>query len=674
MTPPVNDDEFLDVAGAILDGVPVDWPVLGLATSSEQRSLIDQLWAVGRIADVHRRAPEDARERWGPFTIIERLGSGAFGDVFRAFDASLHRDVALKLLRSPAAGRHVAEGRLLARVRHPNVVTVHGAAAHDGVDGIWTEFINGRTLAQIAAEGGPLDPQHAAAIGLDLCGALAAVHASGLLHGDIKAQNVMREDGGRIVLMDFGTGRIAGDGARAGLAGTPLYIAPEVLEGAAADAAADVYSLGVTLFLLLTGSFPVEGQTLREIRSAHARGVRASVRQRRPDVPRRMAAVVDRAIASKDERFPTAAAFGAALRTAAAAPVRRRVTAMAAAALTLATLAIGAWRMRAPAIAVSDIALSLTPTAVIARNHDGVELWRHAFPSTHTVTYADPGTKSQIVGAPNAGVFVASSYLVKKDDAAPQSGQLLKLTPEGAVQASFSFDDRATFNRKPYGPPWVITTFAVDTRSPSHRVAVAAHHYQWSASMVAVLDETLTRRGTYWQWGWIEWVHWLAADRLMIGGYNDAHEGGMIALLDPSNLNAQAPETIDGRRLCDTCGAAPPLRMVVMPPTEINTATVSRFNRAVLQTMPDRVIARTIEMEQTGDHPAIDVLYEFSPQLDLLRASFGGSYWDMHASLERQGKLTHSRDTCPDRDGPREVIVWTPERGWKHVSVPRETL
>ena len=78
-------------------------------------------------------------------------------------------------------------------------------------------------------------------------------------------------------------------------------------------------------------------------------------------------------------------------------------------------------------------------------------------------------------------------------------------------------------------------------------------------------------------------------------------------------------------------------------------------------------------MEQTSEHPAIDVLYEFSRSLELIRASFGGNYWEMHAALERQGKLTHSREHCPDRDGPREVLVWEPERGWQHVPVPRAT-
>src|SRR5207244_2811767 len=100
----------------------------------------------------------------------------------------------------------IDEGRLLARIRHPNVVTVHGADRIDGRVGLWMEYIHGRTLERSLAEQGPFSAPEAGEIGIQVCRALAAVHQAGLLHRDIKAQNVMREDGGRLVLMDFGAG------------------------------------------------------------------------------------------------------------------------------------------------------------------------------------------------------------------------------------------------------------------------------------------------------------------------------------------------------------------------------------------------------------------------------------------------------------------------------------
>ena len=144
-----------------------------------------------------------APSTWGPFVIHERVGRGGFGSVHRAFDPAVDRDVAVKLY---AAASLPAEPRLMARVRHPNVVTVFGAAVHDGHPGICMELIRGRTLADRLQVEGPLPPIEVERIGLTLCGALAAVHAARLVHQDIKAHNVIEDDGGRIVLMDFGAG------------------------------------------------------------------------------------------------------------------------------------------------------------------------------------------------------------------------------------------------------------------------------------------------------------------------------------------------------------------------------------------------------------------------------------------------------------------------------------
>jgi serine/threonine-protein kinase len=156
-------------------------------------------------------------------------------------------------------------------------------------------------------------PGEVAELGQALCDAVAAVHAAGLLHRDIKAQNVMVSGEGRVALMDFG----AGGDARApsgGMAGTPLYLAPEVLSGSDPTPQADIYSIGVLLFLLLTGSYPVTGTDLDGLREAHAGGVRRSLESLRPDVPRSLRRVVERSIDPHPaRRFSSAAALGAAL-------------------------------------------------------------------------------------------------------------------------------------------------------------------------------------------------------------------------------------------------------------------------------------------------------------------------------------------------------------------------
>src|SRR5439155_3714632 len=147
---------------------------------------------------------------WGPLSIRAELGGGTFGVVYRAWDPRLEREVALKILRGLRSAEEdlasivIKEARVLARLRHPNVITVFGADCFDGQVGLWMELVHGRTLKAIEQEQGPFSAREATLIGLDLCHAVAAVHQAGFLHRDIKAQNVMRETGGRIVLMVFG--------------------------------------------------------------------------------------------------------------------------------------------------------------------------------------------------------------------------------------------------------------------------------------------------------------------------------------------------------------------------------------------------------------------------------------------------------------------------------------
>src|SRR5262249_35031691 len=135
-------------------------------------------------------------DRWGHLEIFALVGEGSYGEVYRARDVHLDREVALKLLRpgaSSSTSDHCAltERRLLARVRHPNVATVYGADRRDGRVGLWMEFIAGHTLSELLRDQGPFGPREAALAGIELCRAVAAVHGQGIVHRDIKAQNVM---------------------------------------------------------------------------------------------------------------------------------------------------------------------------------------------------------------------------------------------------------------------------------------------------------------------------------------------------------------------------------------------------------------------------------------------------------------------------------------------------
>lgn len=346
MTGPPQDPRVLVAAERVVSGLrpPDD------AAGDDRSPALERLEEIAGIARAFAALPDGgAPERpeplfqWGPFEVRDRLGQGSFGEVYRAWEPGLDREVALKLRRGEGSRPQqlLAEARRLAQVRHPNVVVVHGAAIHDGRVGLWTDLVEGESLEQRLERDGRLAPSETAAIGLDLCRALAAVHGAGLVHGDLKAANVLRERGGRIVLADFGS---ASPAARAGepvrlLTGTPAVLAPEVLAGAAPSAASDLYALGALLFRLLGGEYPRPGD---------GGGRERRMFDLRPDLPPPLVRLVARALErDPSARFTSAGEMAEALAaTLAGPPRRRRTAALVVAATLLGAAALAFWLAR----------------------------------------------------------------------------------------------------------------------------------------------------------------------------------------------------------------------------------------------------------------------------------------------------------------------------------------
>ena len=326
----MSDSAAEDLAGAILDGRVVNWTAAE-SNALADRSLVPYLRIVARIAELYRhadtfsstetmtidnaarpRSSESTPTEWGHLRVRERIGLGAFGDVYRAWDSKLDRDVALKLFpehRSlPDGGAAILEeGRLLARVHHRNVVSIYGADRIDDRVGLWMELIDGETLQQAMKRGRAFTPADAVRIGIELAGAIGAVHDAGLLHRDVKPHNIMLARDGRVVLMDFGTGYDARRREPPGLSGTPLYLAPELLAGRPPSVSTDIYSVGVVLFYLLTRAHPVHGETLSDLYRAHQGRPAPDVRRLRSDVPRALALTIARALDPEpSRRQPTA--------------------------------------------------------------------------------------------------------------------------------------------------------------------------------------------------------------------------------------------------------------------------------------------------------------------------------------------------------------------------------
>ena len=272
-------------------------------------------------------APSWMGKRVGRFRLVGLLGQGAMGRVFRAEDTMLRRQVALKVLpktvkrgqRTVEAERLIREARAAATLEHPNAVQVFEVNEIGGVYYIAMELVEAGSLRELVEGQGPIDYVRACQLAAEAADALAHAHQLSIVHRDVKPANLLLSRTGRVKVADFGLARVEDPSDLSSFlaesVGTPQFVAPEILNGVAATAKSDLYSLGATLWYLLTGKPPFEAGTTEELLHKHINAPLPNLKKLRPDLPDGLARAINTALAKDPaRRHGTMEQFASALR------------------------------------------------------------------------------------------------------------------------------------------------------------------------------------------------------------------------------------------------------------------------------------------------------------------------------------------------------------------------
>ncbi len=289
------------------------------ASSDPTNEVTTAMSAEGEAASAQHEVSASPGEMIGEFKLIKQLGSGGMAVVWLAEQTSLHRKVALKLLRPDLMAdatyvkRFQTEAKAAAGLSHPNIVQVYVIGEEEGLHFIAQEYVQGSTLKNVIEKKGPLELNLALHIMRQVAGALQAAGQRGIIHRDIKPENIMLTKKGEAKVADFGLAQLTLSDEKLNLTqegitlGTPLYMSPEQVKGKKLDVRSDIYSFGVTCYHMLSGRPPFQGETAISVAVQHLQNDPSPLKDLRPDMPLPVCQLIERMMAKEpDERYPDA--------------------------------------------------------------------------------------------------------------------------------------------------------------------------------------------------------------------------------------------------------------------------------------------------------------------------------------------------------------------------------
>ncbi|HET9400409.1 MAG TPA: hypothetical protein VFO34_05620 [Candidatus Acidoferrales bacterium] len=315
-----------------------------------------------------------------------------------------------------------------------------------------------------------------------------------------------------------------------------------------------------------------------------------------------------------------------------------------------------------PAHRLADVALS--DGRLIALHADGTIAWDYFFSRAPLLKKASMIVPEKICGSGTPSILAAFDWGGEDDD------EVDCFTQSGARKWTFKLSDSYQFGSDHFGPPWRESNWGMVQHAEGPELAIAFHHDLWWPGVLVFLNSRGQPTHRFVNSGWILQVRseeTSSGTVLLASGVTNSRNAAFIAALDPNSPDGTSPEDPGSEFECKNCPSGHPLKYWVFPRSEVSVATGAPDDESGIQEIAGDIIFRTYETQLGGPYRPAEAIYKVSRNLEILSATYGDAYWDVHRQLEVSGVITHDRAHCPNRNGPPLVREWDPQNGWRDI-------